>query len=168
MKRILFLSAAWICGVIYAQNPAISTKYSNSEIAAFVQNYKNTRERDVFADGILLERFQRDFPKASDVEWETNGEIYEVDFDVKFRDFAAYYDKEGNLLMYKQEIREKELPAIVKTAAESKYPKYKFEDIEKVVKGTETFYKVEMELRDTEVTMFIASEGRIINEKFDY
>jgi hypothetical protein len=161
MRKIFFiLTAMFINAVLFAQSPAISTKYSDEEIAIFIKNYKNSRERDVIPTGVLLKKFQQDFPNAYDVEWETNDEIYEADFDVKFRDFTAYYDKDGNLLMYKQEIRKTELPAVVKTAAEAKYPKYRFEDIKKVVKGTEIFYEIEMEYRDSEVEMLITSEGK--------
>jgi hypothetical protein len=169
MKKILFLTTTlMISGILSAQTPAISTRYSDSEIIALIQNYKRSRERDVFAEGMLLEKFQRDFPKAHGIDWETNGEIYEVEFDLKVRDFAAFYDKDGHLLMYRQDIRERELPAIVKTAAEAKYPKYRFEDIEKIIRGTETLYKLEMEYKDTEVTVFVTGGGKIVTEKIDY
>jgi hypothetical protein len=174
MKKILVLSAGLICTAfvtsLFAQNPAISTKYSNKEIATFLLNYKHTHHRNVLPEGVLLQKFQQDFPNAHDVEWESNGGIYEVEFEIKFRDFEAFYDKDGNLVMYKQELRERNLPAVVKTAAEAKYPKYRFEDIEKIVKGTETIYKIEMEMdfRDNEVTMFITNEGKFISEKIDY
>jgi hypothetical protein len=148
----------------FAQNPAISTKYTNKEIANLVQNYEKSNHRDIWAEGILLQKFQKDFLNAYSVEWETNDEICEVEFEIKDRDFKAYYDKDGNLLMYKQEIREGELPAAVKKSAKTKYPQHRFEDLEKIVKGTQTFYKVEMEYKEMEITMFLASNG----EKFDY
>lgn len=164
MKKMLFLSVAmFISSVMFAQNPTISNKYSDSEISAFIQKYRNSHDHNAVPTAALLQKFQQDFPNANDVEWETNHEIYEIDFDVKFRDFIAYYDKDGNLLMYKQEVQESELPAIVKTAAEAQYPKYRFEDIEKIVQGTEVFYKIEMELNEFEVTMLITSEGKFKN-----
>jgi hypothetical protein len=67
-----------------------------------------------------------------------------------------------------EEAYRSELPAVVKNAAEAKYPKYHFEDIDKIRRGTEVFYKVEMELRDTEVALLIQSDGTIWNEKIDY
>ena len=146
-----------------AQNPAISKKYSDKEIKDLVQNYERSNHRDIVVEKGLLQKFQQDFTKATSVEWETNDEIYEVEFKVNSRDFEAYYDKDGNLLMYKQDIREGELPAVVKKSATEKYPKYRFDDIEKIVKGTQTFYKIEMELKDTEVKMFITETGKFIN-----
>ncbi len=171
MKKILILSTALISGILFtlsAQNPAISKKYSNTEIAALINNYKRADNNDVWPSSVLQQKLQQDFPGASSAEWETNNEVFKVDFDIKFRDLEAFYDKDGNLLMYKKEILEKDMPAIVKTAAESKYPKFNFDGIEKIVKGTQIFYKIEMELRDTDVTLFVTNEGKFISEKVDY
>ncbi len=168
MKKILILSAALISTALFAQNPDISKKYSDNEIETLIQNYKKTLHRDVSVDGVLLQKFQQDFPNAYSIEWETNEQLYEVEFWIKLCEFKAFYDKEGSLLMYKKEVRERELPAVVKTAAEVKYPKYKFEDIEKTVIGTKTLYEIEMEFQDSEVKMVITNAGKFISEKFDY
>ena len=168
MKKVLFLLlAALITNVLQAQSPAISTKYSDAEIAELILRYKNSRDHDTHATGVLLQRFRQDFPNARDVEWETNGELYEVEFEIGPHDFAAFYDRNGELLMYKQKIRVGELPAIVKTAAEARFPKYRFDDIEKIVKGTQTFYEIEMKLREAEVKMIITDRGEVIREKYD-
>jgi hypothetical protein len=156
------LLVALISSTSFAQDYVISTKYSDKEIATLIQNYKNTHNRDVRVDGVLLQKFRQDFPNARDVDWETNDEIYEVEFEIKDRDFEAYYDKDGNLLLYKQDIHERELPAVVKKSAEAKYPKYRFDDIDKIVKGTQTFYKIEMELRGHDITIYIASDGKTL------
>jgi hypothetical protein len=168
MKNILSLSAAIILScVLFAQNPAISKKYSDGEIAILIQKYKHSPNHDVAPTDALLQKFQRDFSNAHNVEWESNDEIYEAEFDIQFREFAAYYDKEGNLLMYKQDIQENELPADIKTAATTKYPAYRFEDIQKIVKGTEVFYEIELELNESEVTMLVTSTGKVISETID-
>jgi hypothetical protein len=113
-------------------------------------------------------KFNADFPKAHDVEWEVADSIYEVEFDIRFRDWKAYYNAEGNLLMTVEEIYRSDLPAVVKNAAEAKYPKYHFEDIDRIRRGTEVFYRIEMELRDTEVELLVQSNGTITEEKIDY
>lgn len=148
-----------------AQNPAISNKYADKEIANFIQNFEMSNHRDVTVDSNLLQRFTEDFPVTHSAEWESNGEIYEVEFEIRSRDFQAYYDKEGNLLMYKQEIPKRELPINVKNTAKAKYPQFRFEDdLEKIVKGTQTFYKIEMERGDMDVTVFILNTGELINK----
>ncbi|MDR1130414.1 MAG: PepSY-like domain-containing protein [Prevotellaceae bacterium] len=174
--RLIRVSAAaaglfFLVQTAFAQaNPAISNEYSNEEIVRMIKKYKSVHSRDAVPSATLHQKFQADFPKARDVEWESNGEVYEVEFELKSGDCKAYYDAKGNLLMHVQEIYRSELPAVVKNAAENKYPKYKFEDIEKIRRGSEVFYKIEMERKssDMEVKLLIGDDGAILKESFDY
>jgi hypothetical protein len=174
MKGLKFLIALAACALSVqattAQSPApaISDAYSNEAIAEMIREHRTSHSRDVMPPAKPATKFKADFPKASDVEWEVADSIYEVEFDVRFRDWKAYYDAEGNLLMTVEEIYRSELPAVVKNAAEAKYPKYHFEDIDKIRRGTEVFYKIEMERHDTEVELLIQSNGTITEEKIDY
>jgi 2',3'-cyclic-nucleotide 2'-phosphodiesterase (5'-nucleotidase family) len=151
-----------------AQNPAISTQYTNEEIAQKIKTCIAAHSHDVVPPADLRQKFQTDFPAATGAEWEAAANIYEVEFDVRFRDGKAYYDAEGNLLMTVEEIRRSELPAVVKNAAEAKYPKYHIEDIDKIRRGTDVFYKIEMELGDAETELQIRSNGVILSEKIVY
>lgn len=67
---LLLAIIALSSSVLFAKlpTPTISTKYSDSEIATLIQNYKSTPDRDVKVDGALLKKFQADFPKAKFVE----------------------------------------------------------------------------------------------------
>jgi hypothetical protein len=162
-KMVFILSALLICSALAAQNPTVSTKYSDSEIAALIQDFKRSRTHDVWATGVLAERFRQDFPNAHDVEWESNGEIFEVEFEIGRRDFYAFYDRDGNLLMFRQEIRRSQLPTDVRTAAVSKFPRHRIDNVYRFVKGTRTFYRVEMEgLRDHEPWLYIDANGQIL------
>lgn len=152
----------------FSQNPVISTQYSDAEINNFVQNFNYSPNRDVVVDGVLLQNFKQHFTDTRDVEWETNDEIYKVEFEIQTRDYYAYYDKDGNLLLYKQDIHKGELPEAVLKAAKEKFPKYRFDDMDKIVKGSQTFYKVEMELGERDVTMHIASDGTILDDVLIY
>jgi hypothetical protein len=167
---IAVMSCAVFMQVATAQSsaPAISDAYSNETIAEMIRKYRTSHSRDVTPPAKLATKFKADFPKASDVEWEIADSIYEVEFDVRFRDWKAYYDAKGNLLMTVEEIYRSKLPAVVKNAAEAKYPKYHFEDMDKIRRGTEVFYRIEMELRDTEIELLIQSDGTITDEKIDY
>ena len=170
MKSLKFLSVIAGCfslvQIAAAQsNPAISKDYSNEAIATMIQKHKMSDSRDVAPPAALAAKLKADFPKAYQVEWEVANDIYEVEFDIKFRDYAAYYDAKGNLLMVVEEIYRSELPAVVKNAAKTKYPKYNFEDIDKIRRGTEVFYKIEMEYRDTEVKLLIHADGTIVNKE---
>ncbi|GHU96117.1 hypothetical protein FACS1894156_6800 [Bacteroidia bacterium] len=94
---LLFLQTAT------AQNPAIYSRYSDSAIVQMIEKFRVAHSRDVFPAAHLQQKFQNDFPKARDVEWETANDIYEVEFEVGHRDFKALYDTNGNLLMVNEE-----------------------------------------------------------------
>ena len=174
MKVIRFFIALMSCAVFVpvaaAQSsvPAISDAHSDEAIAGMIRKYRSSHSRDVTPPVKLAAKFKADFPQASDVEWEVADSVYEVEFDVKFRDRKAYYDAEGHLLATVEEIYRSELPAVVKNAAEARYHKYHFEDIDRISRGTEVFYRIEMELGDAEIELTVRSDGTITDEETDY
>ena len=164
-KYFLILMSAMICTALFAQKPAVSTRYSDTEIDEMITRYNRSQNRDVRADGALAQRFRQDFPKARLAEWETNDEVYEVKFNIKHSEFDAYYDKDGNLLMYVQDLLKSELPAVVLNSAQAKLPGYRFDDIDKVVKGTRTYFVIEMERGEMESKLVISNDGKILDER---
>jgi Iap family predicted aminopeptidase len=110
----------------------------------------------------------KDFPNAFDVEWETANNLYEVDFNIQRKDVEAFYDVKGELIMYSCEISHRDLSAIVKNAAYNQYPKYKIRDVKKIFRGSQLFYKIEMEYGDLEVKLIVKNDGVIQKQWFDY
>ena len=171
MKKIkvkTLVASLLVIQTLAAQNPAISTVYSDREIVQMVEQYRSAKAHDVKPSSELKEKFRSDFPKALFAEWETANGIYEVEFFIRFREFEVLYDTKGNLLVVIEQIRSSVLPAVVKNAAQAKYPKYKFDDIYKIRRGTETVYKMEMEKGKMEVKLFVNSEGVVLEERFVY
>lgn len=172
MKLLIFLSLALTC-LISCQTataqpiPAMSKKYSDGDIEKMINDYKATRQIDVRHTTNQQQQFAKDFPNARDIEWEVGANIYEVEFEIGRADYKAYYDESANLIMYIVEIKEVDLPAIVKNAAMAKYPNYKFDDIEKVVRGSETFYKIEMEKGKYDVKAIFKPEGAFVKEIYN-
>lgn len=172
MRLLIILSSALVC-LISCQTttaqptPVMSKKYSNVEIEKMIDSYKAARQKNVYPTANQQQQFAIDFPKARDVQWEVGANIYEVEFEIGRTDYKAYYDESANLIMYITDIREIELSAVVKNAAMSKYPNYKFDDIEKVVRGSEIFYKVEMEKDTYDVKALFRSDGTFIKEMFN-
>lgn len=147
--------------------PSMSAKYSNEEISKIVQSHKRSKSKDVRPSATLSQRFFSDFPKARDIDWEVAADVYEVEFEVGRVDYKAYYDKDGNLLMYSYEITLAELPAVVKNAALDKYLDAKIEDTYRMVEGTDSFYVVEMEKDENEVKAAFSPKGTFIKEIFN-
>ncbi|MEO2072691.1 MAG: hypothetical protein ABGW99_15265 [Zunongwangia sp.] len=63
-------------------------------------------EDDFRADvpSVVLNAFQSNYPKASDVEWEMLGDDYQVDFEIERVDYEAIFSAEGDMLKYKRDI----------------------------------------------------------------
>jgi len=174
MKALIILFNLVLAGLISCQSvvaqpaPSISNKYSNTEIEKMVFAYKTAAQRDINPPANMQQQLVKDFPNSRDIDWETGANIYEVEFEIGRTDYKAYYDNNANLLMYTVDLIESELPAIVKNAAMSKYPNYKFDDIKKIVKGTETFYKVEMEKKHAaDIKATFKPDGTFIKEIYD-
>lgn len=165
---LLSLLVLFSCQTVSAQpQPAMTKKYSDKQIVDMIQAIRIAHSRDITPTAALQQKLAKDFPNAKDIDWEAGANIYEVEFEIGRTDYKAYYDAKGELLMYKVEIGEQELPAIIKNAARAKYPDYHFEDIDKIVRGSETFYKMELERGKIEVKLTYKKDGTLVTEYFD-
>lgn len=166
LSLLLFYS-----GQVWAQtSPTISPEYTVTQIDEMYKKHKMYDPQDTYPPQSLQNRLLQDFPKARDVEWEKSDVLYEVEFEIgRFpsKDYKAYYDMKGNLIMYREEIPVKAIPAVIKNGALAKYPNFKFEDAKIIKKGKETFYRVELEKGDYEVKITLDANGIITNEQMD-
>ena len=157
------------CQTAVAQPPVVPTitkAYSNAEIDKMVKEHFRSRSMDVNPPALLKEQLKKDFPNASDIEWEEAANIYEADFEIERMDYKAYYDSKANLLMCVIDIHESEVPAVGKNTAIAKYPDSDIDkDAKKVYKGTNIYYVIELEKDRTERKITLAMDGSIIEEK---
>ena len=94
---------------------------------------------------VVENTFESHFPNAMDVEWESNGDYFEVDFDLKQTEYSAQIDNTGNMKWYKYEISNDLLPPSILSVLETEYSKKKWEDPEILVSGENSFYKLEID-----------------------
>ena len=151
-----------------AQRPSVSKKYSNDEIEKMVQAFKMDYSHHVMPTELLMQKFRKDFPGAYDIEWEKAAGLYEVEFEIRGADYEAYYDEQGNLIMFKHDTYQSDLPNLIKKQVKAQYPNYHFDDIDRIVKGTNVLYKIEMERGDMDVRIIIKEDGTILNQMTDY
>ena len=60
-------------------------------------------------------------------------------------DYSAFFNPDGELLMYKQDISTADLPAAVTEKIAEEFPDRTLDDADKVVKGSNTYYQVELD-----------------------
>lgn len=162
IASVFLLSSCNNTEIIY---PTINNTYTDNQTDSLISQFRIAQHRDIsFAPNPLQLALIKDFPKCSDIDWEVGNNIYRAEFEIGSYDFKAYYDTNGTLLMYKTEIKEHELPAIVKNTAIALYPDFNFEDLEKIVIGTRTYYEIEMERNKDDIKFVCNSDGSVINE----
>jgi len=117
---------------------------------------------------LVVNSFKQQFPKASDIEWEIKGELYDVDFETGFfTDHEAWYDKEGKRVKYKKDIKSSELPKPILTAVKKDFSEYRIDDAEKIEENDSTTYKVELDKFSEDLKIIFNEDGKILKQWAD-
>lgn len=138
MKKIMMIAAGILLGTVltYAQD------ISEAQVPS-----------------VILNNFKKEFPKASDVEWELKGTEYEVDFEIGFTDNEAWFDTTGKMVKRKEDIKVSELPEAVHTTIKKDYAGYRASDAKKITSGNEVTYQLELEKGNTEWKILFSAAG---------
>ncbi|MFV0572370.1 MAG: PepSY-like domain-containing protein [Xanthomarina gelatinilytica] len=113
---------------------------------------------------VILNSFKKDFPKASDIEWERQGNQYQVEFKIGFfSDFEAWYDTSGKLIRYSEDLWKRDLPDAVKATIKRDYPGYHIDDAKKLVENNTVSYWLEIEKGRQEHKLLLNANGNLIS-----
>ena len=118
---------------------------------------------------VIVNNFQKKFPKAYDIEWELDGTLYKVEFETGriSKDHDAWYDKTGALVRLKEEITKEELPQKVLESIKQEFSGYRMDDIKRVTEGSEVYYRVDLESFSEEWKVVYAENGKLISKVSD-
>lgn len=96
---------------------------------------------------VVVNSFEKAFPKAMDVEWELKGDLYKVEFETGAteRDHSAWYSKTGELKKHKEDITKNELPKAVLAKIAKDYSGFTVDDCDKYTADGKSTYKVELD-----------------------
>jgi len=141
MKTIkLFMLALFATGCIYAQDIEANQVPS-----------------------VIINNFKKEFPKASDIEWERQGNQYSVEFEIGFyTDYEAWFNTSGDLIRYAEEISRTDLPQEIKDAINNQYQGYKIDDTIKFIENNIETYSVEIERDHEERNLLFSKNGKLI------
>lgn len=121
MKRSIFILA--ICTTYYAQ--------AQTNVASNVSVIPTA----------VTDAFQKKFPTAIQVEWDTKTTktsadiaVYHVGFDMGMteKNNDAWIDKDGNILKHQKEIKAAQLPDAVQQSVRKNFPGYMIGDVDKI------------------------------------
>jgi hypothetical protein len=108
---------------------------------------------------VVANVFKKQFPKATDVEWERKNELYKVEFEINRQEHSMWIDGSGNVARHKQDIRAQDLPAAVRSAIARDYKDYKIDDVEKSEAGNVIHFKVELKKGSEDIDVFFDLQG---------
>jgi hypothetical protein len=99
------------------------------------------------------------FPNATEVEWEKKKDLFEAAFFQGPQEHSVLLDATGTIRMIKQDIAATELPAAIAEVLKKNYAAYTLDDSERIEKGGEVFYQVELEKGMREQHLVFAANG---------
>lgn len=116
----------------------------------------------------LKNTFEQAYPKATDVEWEMEGDTYKVEFEIDNEDQEIWYAADGKTNKMEKDLRENELPEAITSAISSNYAGYKIDSVEMTEQNGTTTYEVELEKGwDDEKKVVFDADGKVLSERND-
>lgn len=108
---------------------------------------------------VVLNALEKRFQDCINQDWELKGANYEVEFDYKQHDCEALLDKSGNLLRFKTDLNEDELPGKIISAINRSFPGYRIADVERIEINGEVYYKCEVKTHSDKQKLIFNNEG---------
>lgn len=158
---------AFSCQAAPDLNVRPDASLTNEQVDQKLTAFRSVKAVDATPTEVVAAKFKSQFAAAYDVEWELANGVYEVEFEISNVDFEAWYDADGKLLKYKQDIAPRQLPDAVKKAVKQKYPKFRTDDADKIFKGTAVLYEVSVEKGEQEFKALFKEDGTFVKEKVD-
>jgi len=115
----------------------------------------------------LKNSFEKAYPDARDQEWEMEGDLYKVEFEIGRNDHDIWYNKDGSTYKMESELQAADLPQAVQNTLKKSYSEYKTDDITKIEQNNKTTYKIELEQNTGDKILLLSSSGEVINEMMD-
>ena len=118
---------------------------------------------------VIVNEFNKQFPKATDVEWEMDGSLYDVEFEIGWNiDHEVWYNAEGKMVKHKEDISKSELPKAVIDKIKADFKGYSIDDLERISDNGKVVYKMELDaLVQQDFDVVMDSEGKIISKIAD-
>lgn len=146
MKKILMIAAGLMLGTVLTYAQDISAKQVPS---------------------VVLNNFKKEFPKASDIEWELKGAEYEADFEIGLAEHEAWFDAGGKLVKHTEDLNSRDLPQEIQHAVKKDYDGYRVSDVKRITTGSEITYQFELEKGQTEWKVTYTATGTALNKQAD-
>lgn len=110
----------------------------------------------------VMATFNETFPDAAEVEWSTEGEDYEAEFEVGELEYEVVFNAAGNVMEAELDIDIDELPMLAQDYIAENYPNVEIEEMKKVSNNDGNFYEVEFKEDGLEVELIFNVNGEFV------
>lgn len=116
----------------------------------------------------IVNKFKNSYPKAKDIDWEKEGSLYKVDFDLGLsKDYKAWYNVSGQRVKFTEDISKAKLPQNILAKIKTDFAKYRIEDVEKVTTGKAVTYVVELKHVKQDWKVVFDSQAKVLKKIAD-
>lgn len=133
-------------------------------------SFVNTYGQDIPQSQVpasIVEKFQKAFPKALDLEWEMDGAMYKAEFEIGLLDHEVWYDSNAKVVRHKEDISQTDIPASIRTKINNDFAAYKIDDSKKISSDEGTNYFVELKKSGEEWDILFDAAGNIVSKVMD-
>lgn len=118
---------------------------------------------------VIVNQFNGQFPKATDIEWELDGKQYQVEFEIGWNlEHTIWYDREGMMTKHKEDVTTEDLSNAVVQKINSEFNKYTLDDIERITENGKVVYRVELNsLTQEDWEVILDADGKVLSKKVD-
>lgn len=110
---------------------------------------------------VVLNVFQSKYPNATKPDWEIEGELYKVDFEIGKREHDLWIDKSGNIKKHKEDFPKSKLPAAISEKLKSEFSAYTIDDVDKFEQDGKVLYRVELEGSSGDREVWFSTDGKV-------
>ena len=116
---------------------------------------------------VVLNAFQTKYPKATDVEWELKGELYEADFEIGRTDYNVWIDKSGTIKKQKEDFPKTQLPAAVAEKIKNEFKDYQIDGVDRIEENGKVYFLVDLDGRPDDREVLFSENGTVENNRVD-
>lgn len=132
--------------------------------ALFAQSEKVSSKKNGFVPAAVLQSFAKEFPDDKAKNWETEDNMYEVNFKHRRKKMSALFNMDGSLVQTEKRIKIRALPSAAIAYLNTYYLGMKIKEVSEVgyVNGVRN-YEAEVNGKD----LIFDVEGKFIQEKME-
>ncbi|RFN59061.1 PepSY-like domain-containing protein [Marixanthomonas ophiurae] len=112
---------------------------------------------------VVVNALKVSFLNTTDREWEKSDEFFIVEFEKEDVDYTAKLNSKGEILKYKYEVNNEQLPEAVKKSISLTHPDAEIDDVELLFIDNKEYYQIEIEKSFKDLKKVIDLKGQVTN-----